>query len=92
MRSLLSRELIIGMSSIIMKTIEYPLYATTFSKEEINHLIKLIYNLILPRYKLCSKLLLILRYSPKDSIGLGLRNSFITQGIEKLCYELKRKD
>ena len=91
MRFLLSRELMMGISSIIMKTIKYPLYATTFSKEETNHLVKLIHDPVLPRCKLYRKLLLILRYRPKDSMGLGLHKSFTTQGIEKVILWIKEK-
>ena len=83
-RLLPSGEIMLGMSSTIMKTIEYPLCATTFSREETNRLVKPIHDLILPLCKLCRKIPLSLRCGPKDSLGLGLHDVFITQGIEKV--------
>ena len=78
------------MTSTIMKTIEYPLCATTFSQEEINRLVKLIHNVVLPRCELCRKILLALQYGLKDSLGLGLYNVFITQSIEKVVLWIEQ--
>ena len=83
-RSLPSGELILGMIRTIMKTIEYPFYATTFSQEEINRLVKPIHNVVLPRCELCRKILLALQYGLKNSLSLRLYNIFIIQGIEKV--------
>ena len=77
-RSLLCGELFLGMNSIIMKTIEYLLYVTTFQREEMNHIIKPLHDLVLPQCKICRKISLVLRYGPCNSLRLGLHNPFIT--------------
>ena len=76
--------MIIGMISTIMKTIEYLLITTTFSSEEINRMIKPIYDIVLPKSKIYRNLPHTLRYGSKDSVGLGLHNIYLTQKIEKV--------
>ena len=59
-RFLSNNKLLLDITSTVMKSVEYPLYTTTFIQEEINRLICPIHDLVLPRYKLCRKLSLVL--------------------------------
>ena len=77
------------MNSTIIKTLKYLIGALTLSKEECNKLIKLIHDLILPRYRIYRKILLIIRYRLKDMIGLGLINLYYKQGFKKLATFLE---
>ena len=77
------------MNTIISKTLKYPLGATTFSLVECNKLIKPVYNLVLSCCKICRKILLAVWYGLKEVMGLGLKNLFYTQGIEKLVTYLE---
>ena len=75
-----------------MKTIEYPLIATTFLSKEINRIIKPIHNLVLSRSKICRNLPYALQYGPKNSIGLSLHKTYLIQGIEKVILWIEEKD
>ena len=92
--SLLPDELFAGVSSTIMKTLEYLAGASTFTQEDCNKLIKPIFDLTLLRCRICRLLPLALRYGARESMGLSFKNLFYTQGIAKLVYfiEERRKD
>ena len=76
--SLPTEELWTSMSISIMKTLEYPSIVSTLSEVKCNKIVKPIYDLILPRYRICKNIPLALKYSPKKVIGLGLKNLFYT--------------
>ena len=71
------------------KTLKYPMGASTLLIEECNKLIKPIHDLVLSRYRIHRKILLALRYGPKDMMGLGLTNLYYIQGIKKLATFLE---
>jgi hypothetical protein len=84
--------MILGMTSTIVKTIKYPLIATTFSSKEINRMIKPIHDIVLPKSKIYRNLPYALRYRPKDLVGLSLYNVCLTQGIEKVIMWIEEKN
>jgi len=92
--SLPPNKLFAGVSSTIIKTLKYLARASTFTQEDCNKLVKPIFDLTLLRCGICRLLPLALRYRARESMGLGFKNLFYTQGIAKLVYfiEERRKD
>ena len=75
-----------GMTSTIMRTLQYPLGATTFTQEECNRLIRPIISEVLPRAKACRNFPLDLRHGNSNTLGLGIDDLCVTQGCEKLAF------
>ena len=67
--------------STIMKSIEYPLAALTFSEEECKKIMKPIKEATLAKTSINKQYPLALLYGPKDEGGLGMNDLFVTQGI-----------
>ena len=66
-----------SISATIMKSIEYPLCATTLSCEERNRLVKPIHDAASPKAKICRTIPHDLRYGAKDALGLGLDDLYV---------------
>ena len=80
------------MTSIIVKTLQYPLGLSTFSLIECNRLMKPVHSAIFPKVKICHKFLLDLRYGSIKMLGLGLEDLFVSQGSEKLAFFLEERN
>ena len=78
-----------SISTRIMKTLEYPLCATTFTRKECNQLVKPIHDAAFPKAKLCRTLPHAIRYGSTDTLGLGLDNLYVTQGIDKVTIYME---
>ena len=89
--SLLSDKLFASISSTIIKSLEYPASALTFSEKQCNKLVKPIFDLVLPKCKICRIIPLTVKYRSREAIGLGFKNLFHTQGISKLIIYMKEK-
>lgn len=80
------KEAFAAISSTIMKTLEYPIVATTFTREECNRLVKPIHDAAFPHARICRQMPKAVKYGDKDSLGLGLDDLFVTQGLDKLTF------
>ena len=92
MNSLPKDELYASVNSTIMKIIEYPLGTSTFMEQECQRLVKPIFDLVLPRYGFCRNIPTTINYRPKDSMRLGFRNVYYSQGITKLVWYLEKRN
>ena len=90
--SLPKDELFASVSSTIMKTLEYPAGSTTLTESECNKLVKPMFDLVLPRCGICRQLPLALKYGPRDAMGLGFKNLFLTQGVSKIVMFLEERE
>ena len=70
-----------ALTTRIVKTIEYPLPTTCFSRAQCRQLELALYSKSLPRCGISTKLPLTMRYSPRCFYGLGLPEFDIRQGI-----------
>jgi hypothetical protein len=77
-----------SLAASIMKTIEYPLLATSMSKQDITFIMAPILLSALPRAKICRYLSRDVIYTLPMHHGMGLQNPFYTQGIRKLMEVL----
>ncbi len=73
-----------SLNATIMKTIEYPLLATTFSQTEIDKLMWPLLKVILPKCGLQRRYPRALLYGPVEQRGCGLKNPFWLQLIAHL--------
>jgi hypothetical protein len=73
-----------SLTSSIMKTIEYPLLATSMSQKDISFIMAPILLSALPRAKICRYLSRDILYSLPMHHGMGLQNPYYTQGVKKL--------
>ena len=58
-----------SISSTIMKTLEYPLCATTFTRKECNSLVKPIHDAALPKARICRTIPHAIKYGTQDALG-----------------------
>ena len=86
-----NKDLFTSISSTIIKSLEYLIAGTTFSEKECNKLIKLIYDLVLPRCQIYRQIPLAIRYRLKEVIGLRIKYLFYTQRIEKLVTFIEER-
>jgi len=63
-----------------------------FTEAEFNKLVYPIFNLALPRYNIYRIILLVVKYGPRDAMGLGFKNLFVTQSISKLTMFIEERD
>ena len=75
-----------GMTSTIMRTLQCPLGATTFTQEECNRLIRPIMSAVLSRGKMCRNFSLDLQHGNSNTLGLCIDDLHVTQGCEKLDF------
>jgi hypothetical protein len=68
----------------ILKTVEYPLMATTMTKEELTHVIAPMLEAGLPRSGIQKKLARVLVHGPLDVQGLGIPHPHTTQLIQHI--------
>ena len=71
-------ELFVSISSMIMKSLEYPASALTFTDMQYNKLVKPIFDLVLPRYKICRMIPIAVKYRSREAMGLSFKNLFHT--------------
>jgi hypothetical protein len=67
-----------------MKSIEYPLLATTMTKNQLDIIMRPILMSGLPRAGICRNMARIAIFASTKYQGLGLRHPHITQGLRKL--------
>jgi hypothetical protein len=67
-----------------MKTIEYPLLATTLTKKQLDRIMSPILQVGLPRSGICRTVSWSLVFSSIKYQGFGLIHPFVTQGVRKL--------
>ena len=77
------------LNNTIMKTVEYPLMATTMTKDELTHVIAPILKAGLPRSKVQSQLPRALVHGSLESQGLNLHHPYHTQLIQHLLAVLR---
>lgn len=73
-----------ALSTTIMKSLEYPLPATTLSSVQCDYIMKPIYKLCLPKLKVVGTFPISLRYSAIQHFGLQLPNLYWLQGYYHL--------
>ena len=78
-----------SISTRIMKTLEYPLCATTFTRSECNNLVKPIHDAAFPKAHICRTIPHAIRYGSIDTLGLGLDDLYVTQGIDKVILYME---
>ena len=78
-----------SISTTIMKTLQYPACATTFTRQECASLTKLIHDTALPKAHICRAIPNAIRYGTKDVLGLGLDDYYVNQGIDKVVFYLE---
>ena len=76
-------------NSTILKSIEYPLTMTTFTKEECNSIMAPILKAILPAVRVQRNLPRVLVYAPLRYQGLGIQDPWILQLIEHIHVFLR---
>lgn len=79
------KEVWYALTSCIMRTINYPLMATSMTKKEIHQFISPLLHVALPKAGYNRKISHDLVFSSKHFRGLGLTHPWDTQGVEKLC-------
>ena len=78
-----------------MKTLEYPLCATTLSHSECTTLMGIVLNATLPKAHICRRIPSAVKYGSTDALGLGIRHLYDTQGIDKVilyCEYIRAKE
>jgi hypothetical protein len=73
-----------SMNASILKTIEYPLLATTLSQQQFQYIMAPIFLSALPRAGICRYMNREVVYGSLKHQGLGIPNPFVTQGLKKL--------
>jgi Reverse transcriptase (RNA-dependent DNA polymerase) len=76
------------LNHIIMKTIEYPLTATTFTIAQVDKIMSPILLAGLTRSGICRNMAREVVYSSPKYLGLGVHYPYITQGIAKIMLFL----
>ena len=75
-----------ALNSIIMRTLNYPLLASTLTIEELNHIMSPILQSALPSIGVGRNLSRKVVYGPSTYLGLGLEHPFISQQLSHLCH------
>ena len=75
----------IGLTSMALKSIEYPLPATTLTKKECNDIMWSLIKNFLPRMGINRYMRRDVVYALPESQGLGLKDIYLTQGISHIC-------
>lgn len=78
------KEVWYALTACIMRTINYPLMATTMTKAEIHKFISPLLQVALPKSGYYRKISHDLVFSSTKFRGLGLTHPWVTQGLEKL--------
>lgn len=78
-----------SIASTIMKTLEYPLCATTYTRRECANLVKPIHDTALPKARICQTISKDIIYGNREALGLGLDNVYISQGIDKVIFYME---
>jgi Reverse transcriptase (RNA-dependent DNA polymerase) len=73
-----------ALSTTIMKSLEYPLLATTLTRNQLDSIMRPILRIGLPRSGICQKISRKVAFSSLDFQGLGLVHPYFTQGVRKL--------
>ena len=73
-----------SLTASIMKSIEYPLLATSMSQSDFQYIMAPILLSALPRAKICRYMSRAVLYSLPMHHGMGLTNPYYTQGMRKL--------
>jgi hypothetical protein len=82
--SLTRDEVWYSLQHMIMKTIEYPLIATTMTKTQLDRVVIPILQIGLPRSGICRTISRSLVFSSTKYQGIGICHPFVTQGARKL--------
>ena len=88
----MEEETLQAFNTTIMKIIKYPLLTIAFSEAECQKIIKLTQEITLAYSNFCKKLSIMLRYSTKNLMGLGIRSLYIVQSIKKLALYLEERE
>lgn len=83
-------EVSYALRASIMRTLQYPLLATTLSRKEVDSIMAPICNIALPRMGICRNIDRDTLYCSTAYKGFGLDNLWECQGIEKLLALLGR--
>jgi hypothetical protein len=73
-----------ALNQCILRTIHYPLLATTISKEDFGFILSPILKVALPKSGICRNMPRAVVYSSRKYRGLGIANPWVHQGISKL--------
>jgi hypothetical protein len=74
-----------------MKTIEYPLLATTFTKKELDQVMQPILQIGLPKSGICRNMARDAIFASKKYLGFDLSHPYITQGVRKVLLFLSNE-
>lgn len=69
---------------MIMKTMEYPLLATTISESELEGIMSILLQVGLSKSGICRNISRKAVYSSTKYFGFGIKHLYVTQGILKL--------
>ena len=73
-----------ALNTTILKSLEYPLAATTFSQQELTSIIAPALTSGLPSCRLCQSFPRAILYGPPSAQGLGIHNLYHTQNIRHI--------
>ena len=76
----------IALTTMAMKSLEYPMPALTFTKDECKSLMWIILQAYLPKSGIHRKITRDVLYGDTAVQGLGLKDLFLTQGISHLSF------
>jgi hypothetical protein len=80
-----------SLNSMIMKTLEYPLLATTMSEADLESIMSIILHVGLSKSGICRTITRKAVYSSNKYFGFGIKHLYMTQGLTKLKLFLQPK-
>jgi hypothetical protein len=79
-----AKDVWLALNTTIMKSIEYPLMALTLTEKQCKMIMSPILNVALPAAQVCRNYPRDVAYGPKELIGLGVNNIYLTQGTQQI--------
>lgn len=81
-----------SLRTMIMKSLEYPLLATTITERELEQIMSNLLKVGLSKSGICRNISRKIVYSSKKYFGLNIRHLYVTQGVNKLKLLLQPQD
>ena len=81
-----------ALQQTVMKSLEYPLMATTLSRSQCDEIMRTLLNAALPRLHIAMSFPNAVRFGPRAHHGLGIPHLWTTQGIDKLWAIFRHGD
>lgn len=81
-----------SLRTMIMKSLEYPLLATTLTEQELEQVMSTLLKVGLSKSGICRTISRKIVYSSKKYFGFDIRHLYVTQGITKLKLLIQPQD